>query len=61
MSDLSFASVEGSDIKCHTVIDVAVSPFVRNLVAGSGSHKIIVPDFNISEICALLNLIYTGK
>ena len=52
---------DGLDVTCHSAMVVAMSPFLLNLLNGSDADQVILPDFGISEICGVMNLLYTGK
>ena len=59
LSDLFVESKSGESLNCHTVIVLALNPFVKCLLYSG--DKIILPDFETAEICSLMNFLYTGK
>ena len=61
LADMSFMAGDRTTIKCHKVIAVALSPFILEILKCSDTDQIILPDFGVSEISALMNFCYTGK
>ena len=60
LADLNMVSGEGLPVNCHAVMVVALSPFLKILLADSKADQVILPDFSIAELSGLLNLLYTG-
>ena len=61
LADMSVMAGDRTTIRCHKVIAVALSPFILDILKCSGTDQIILPDFDVSEISALMNFCYTGK
>ena len=61
MTDLNFVSAEGLAVECHGAMLACLGPFVTSMLEGSQGDQILLPDFTMEEICALLHLLYTGK
>lgn len=60
LADFSLVSGEGFPVNCHSVMLAALSPFMKNLLVSSKADQMILPDFSVSEVCGLLNFLYTG-
>ena len=61
MTDLHFVSAEGLTVECHGVMLTCLGPFVTSVLEGSQGDQILLPDFTMEEICALMRLLYNGK
>ena len=61
MVDLSLVSGDGLRVPCHKVITVALGQYMDSLLRGSeAADQIILPDFQMNDICGLMNILYTG-
>ena len=60
LCDFSVAA-GGRSLNCHLVIICALGPDLRNMIEASSADMLILPDFKSSEICSLLNFVYTGQ
>ena len=62
MVDLTFVSGDGLYVTGHRVIAASLGPFMLSLLGNSRSGDLILlPDFEMDEICSFLHLLYTGK
>ena len=61
LTDFSFMVKDGSSIRCHRVIAAALSPFLLNLLQDLETDQVILADFGVSELTALMNFYYTGR
>ena len=61
LCNLTIQSADMLMLDCHLQIIAAWSPFIRQLARECVTDSIILPDFNISEVSLLMNLLYTGR
>ena len=62
MADLSLVSGDGLRVPRHKVITVALGQYMDSLLRGSeAADQIILPDFQMNDICGLMNILYTGE
>ena len=62
MVDLTLVSGDGLSVTCHKVMAVALGPFLDSLFRYSETaDQSILPDFEMDDICGLMNLLYTGE
>ena len=62
LADFNLLSGDGLSVTCHSVMFVGLSKFLSDLVGscGPGADQVVFPDFTITELCAVVNLLYTG-
>ena len=61
MVDISVVAKDGRSVNCHKIVAAALSPLMREFFVDSSCDQIILPDFGLAEIYALMNFIYTGQ
>ena len=62
MTDLCLVTGDGLSVECHRVMVTALGPYLASLLEDSRpKDQIILPDFEMNDICGLMNLLYAGE